>query len=273
MLTVIRISLLSAFLVLATDCGAVQAGFDVGKQAYNKGDYAAALKEFAPLAKNGDPKAQHYLGQMYRHGRGVETDFVRGANWFHRAAKQGYAHAQYDLGLLFKTVAVTEGDYAKAVKWLLAASRQGHLEAQFSLGEMFRDGDGVEVDNVKALVLFIAAGKKMKSARGARNQLIKRMSKKDISRARNVGMAVFLKPTMTRSFASMQQPAREVKGKCGIAGSDLFLSSKELGKMAAELEHCLGEGWSGSLCTTQMDGLTESFDRVSDAAIIMKKDC
>ena len=38
------------------------AGFDEGLAAYNKGDYATALKEFKKAAVQGDVSAQFYLG-------------------------------------------------------------------------------------------------------------------------------------------------------------------------------------------------------------------
>ena len=39
--------------------------FDKGLDAYNKGDFATALKEWKPLAKQGFTKAQSHLGVMY----------------------------------------------------------------------------------------------------------------------------------------------------------------------------------------------------------------
>ena len=42
-----------------------RAGFDEGVAAYNRGDYAAALREFLPLAQQGNADAQTNLGVMY----------------------------------------------------------------------------------------------------------------------------------------------------------------------------------------------------------------
>ena len=39
--------------------------FQRGVEAYNKGDYATALKEWTPLADQGNVKAQYNLGLMY----------------------------------------------------------------------------------------------------------------------------------------------------------------------------------------------------------------
>ena len=45
-----------------------------GTAAYMRGDYAAALREYRPLAEQGDATAQYSLGVMYRLGRGVSQD-------------------------------------------------------------------------------------------------------------------------------------------------------------------------------------------------------
>ncbi len=45
-----------------------------GKRAYLQGDYATALKKFEPLAESGHAESQHYLGVIYKEGRGVVKD-------------------------------------------------------------------------------------------------------------------------------------------------------------------------------------------------------
>ena len=42
------------------------ADFKAGLESYKRGDYATALKEFRPLAQQGDADAQHNLGLMHR---------------------------------------------------------------------------------------------------------------------------------------------------------------------------------------------------------------
>ncbi len=44
---------------------------EAGLAAYSRGDYATALKEYRPLAEQGDAVAQFALGSMYENGRGV----------------------------------------------------------------------------------------------------------------------------------------------------------------------------------------------------------
>ncbi len=49
----------------------VHADFQAGKDAYDQGDYATALKEMRPLADQGYAKAQVNLGVLYERGQGV----------------------------------------------------------------------------------------------------------------------------------------------------------------------------------------------------------
>ncbi len=62
----------TAFAVLLVVLAApAWAGFDDGMAAYDRGDYETALREFRPLAEQGNALAQHNLGVMYDNGQGV----------------------------------------------------------------------------------------------------------------------------------------------------------------------------------------------------------
>ena len=60
---------------------AVGADFQKGADAYNKGDYATALKEWRPLAEQGHAGAENNLGWMYDKGQGVPQDHKEAAKW------------------------------------------------------------------------------------------------------------------------------------------------------------------------------------------------
>ena len=51
------------------------ADFDKGLTAAQNGDFAAAFKEWKPLAEQGLAKAQFNLGVMYEYGDGVPQDY------------------------------------------------------------------------------------------------------------------------------------------------------------------------------------------------------
>ncbi len=48
-----------------------------GMAAYNRGDYAPAIRVFRALAEQGNAKAQNVLGVMFRKGEGVPKNPVR----------------------------------------------------------------------------------------------------------------------------------------------------------------------------------------------------
>ena len=65
------------------------AGIDEGEAAYNRGEYATALRECQPLAGEGNHKAQMLLGRMYLEGQGVPKDAEQAEFWFILAAASG----------------------------------------------------------------------------------------------------------------------------------------------------------------------------------------
>ena len=69
----------------------VWAGADEAMQAYDRGDYATAFREWLPRAQQGSVEAQYNLGLLYAQGQGVPQDAGQAIQWFRRAADQGYA--------------------------------------------------------------------------------------------------------------------------------------------------------------------------------------
>jgi TPR repeat protein len=65
------------------------ADFEAGMDAYNRGDYATALREWRPLAEQGQTEAQHNLGELYAEGKGVPQDYVQAHMWYNLAAANG----------------------------------------------------------------------------------------------------------------------------------------------------------------------------------------
>jgi TPR repeat protein len=66
-----------------------------GENAYDKKDYASALRLLLPLADHGDTIAEYYLGRMYSRGQGVPQDYVLGYMWFNLAAMQPTSDSRY----------------------------------------------------------------------------------------------------------------------------------------------------------------------------------
>lgn len=92
---------------------------------YDRGDHATALRVWLPLAREGDPTAQVYTGEIYEKGLGVTPDYAAAAAWYRRAADQGDARAQVNLGHLYEKGLGVERDPAKALEWYRRASGLG----------------------------------------------------------------------------------------------------------------------------------------------------
>lgn len=145
------ISSLGLFCVLLQlSCGPsankASAELSVGQQAYDKGDYATALKEFLPLARQGNPVAQSYVGFMHENGQGVPQDYKEAVKWYRLAANQGNSYAQDNLGILYENGRGVPQDYKEAVKWFRFSAGQGNAFAQADLGAHYEYGRGVPQD-------------------------------------------------------------------------------------------------------------------------------
>ena len=125
--------------------------FDAGVAAYDRGDYAAAHKEWRLFAEAGVAAAQVNLGIMYGRGEGVPQDKAEAARWFRLAADQGDAQAQFNLGVQYDNGEGVPQDKAEAVRWYRLAADQGDANAQLNLGFMYDNGDGVPQDKAEAV--------------------------------------------------------------------------------------------------------------------------
>ncbi len=102
------------------------ADFQTGLNAYQKGDFVAAVKEWQPLADSGDAIAQFNLGLLYLDGHGVPQSYMEAANWFRRAAEQDYPQAQHNLGAMYGSGQGVKRDYVQAYKWLNICAAKGN---------------------------------------------------------------------------------------------------------------------------------------------------
>ena len=128
-----------------------------GWQAYQRGDYPAAVAAWRPLADTGDAAAQYNLGVLYDEGLGVERDGDTALLWWTRAAQQDHRLAQHNLAL---TLLERGGprDLEEAVAWLQRAAAAGFARSQYSLAKLYAAGHGVTVDDDRAFALMLAAG-------------------------------------------------------------------------------------------------------------------
>ena len=111
--------------VLFLSAETAKADYADGLATAMRGDYAAALKEFRPLAEQGDAEAQYNLGVTYMHDTGVPVNYAEAVKWYSKAAEQGHAAAQSNLGLMYALGIGVPEDYVKAHMWFLISEANG----------------------------------------------------------------------------------------------------------------------------------------------------
>ena len=184
LLVIIAIAVLSAALSLGTPA---YADFQKGLDAYSSEDYATALKEWKPLAEQGNATAQYNLGNMYNNGQGVVQDYKEAVKWYRLAAEQGIAFAQFNLGTKYDLGQGVVQDDKEAVKWYRLAAGQGDADAQFNMGAMYAQGRGVIQDYTRAHMWFnISASQGQANAAKNRDAVAKLMTPEYISKAQDM---------------------------------------------------------------------------------------
>jgi len=162
--------------------------------AYLRGDYALAERQFRPLAERGNVLAQYKLGLMYNNGEGVKQDFGEAVKWFHRAATQGYAPAQRSLGVKYEKGQGVKRNYGEAVRWYRHGADQGDAAAQYRLGRMYALGRGIRRDFTEAVAWFsLAADQKIEDAAIARDSVAARLTPQQLAEAERKTLEVRLK--------------------------------------------------------------------------------
>lgn len=100
-----------------------------GISAFQRGQYAEALKYLEPASEKGDADAMNALGQMYTSGSGVTKDLTKATAFFQKAAELGNADAQQNLGSALMLGEGIKQDMVEALKWFLISARSGNQSA------------------------------------------------------------------------------------------------------------------------------------------------
>jgi cell division septation protein DedD len=171
-----------------------RADFTAGVAAYEAGDDATAMREWASLAELGDARAQFALGSLYESGRGVAAiDLDQAVAWYraaatqklpaaqnnlallyaggrgvprnpftaadlwHKAAAAGDPLAQFNLALAYERGFGLPRDFDAAARWYAEAGNRGLADAAFAISELYRTGRGVpQHDELAGLWLEVA---------------------------------------------------------------------------------------------------------------------
>ena len=162
-----------------------ESGYQEAMRAYEKRDFATALKLLTPLAEKGDGAAQDRLGIMSLHGIGVAKDIDASLRWFNLAADQKHAEAQNNLGFVYSQGLGVPKDLAAAFKWFRLAADQGHTQAQNNMGIMHANKIGVERDFITAYRWFsLADQQRYKGAKTSLAELEAQMTPEQVAQAK-----------------------------------------------------------------------------------------
>jgi len=91
--------------------------YDKAEAAWDRKDYAEAVKWYLKAAEQGYALAQYGMGYCYYYGQGVPMDFVKAAEWWQKSAEQGNAQAQNTLGMCYLNGNGVTKDDAKSFEW------------------------------------------------------------------------------------------------------------------------------------------------------------
>lgn len=224
--------LITGAALLASSALATPPDESAGREAFLKKDYAAAYRNWKPLADGGDANAQFNLAVLYERGLGVRRDLSEAFTLCHLAAAQGLAAAEVDLGRMYSRGWGTAQRYGEAFQWFEKAAEQGdpdgernigwlydqgygvardykiaakyyrlaadrgNAEGQYALGMLYLSGNGVPKDPIQAYCLFTRAELEEKKAADELSRLNQKLSGDQISQA--------LKCAKAASHASLQ---------------------------------------------------------------------
>lgn len=143
----------AALVLAASTVAPAWAGVKDGVDAWSRGDYARAVREWQAPADAGDPDAQFNLAQAYRLGRGVAQDAARAEALYARAAQGGHLQAGDIYGLML----FQDGRREAAMPYIRDAAGRGDSRAQYLLGIAHFNGDLMPRDWVRAYALVSLA--------------------------------------------------------------------------------------------------------------------
>ncbi len=146
----LSIAAASAFVISAAPAFAdIKDGVD----AWSRGDYEGAVKQWREPALKGDADAQFNLGQAYKMGRGVKADLNVALDWYKRAASQGHLQASDSYGHLLHY----QGKITEALPYLQASADRGEPRSQYLLGTELFNGVNTPKNWVRAYALMTRA--------------------------------------------------------------------------------------------------------------------
>lgn len=180
----ILLSLVIAFAAFAAPAACAQ-DFAAGVAAFQRGNYQTAIKNWMPLAEQGNAEAERNVGIMFQQGLGVPQSDTDAVFWYRRAAENGLARAQQNLGVMYEQGAGVPLNYTEAARWYRMAAQGGNMLAKLNLGVMRERGvPGMPLNVVLAHMWYnLAAAQGSAEAAKFRDELASQMSREQVAEA------------------------------------------------------------------------------------------
>jgi hypothetical protein len=106
-----------------------------GDDAYERKDYAEAMRWYRQAADQGYALGQANIGFLYAKGLGVPQNLAESVRWYRMAAEQGQIEAQHNLALKYERGEGVAKDMAQARYWMEKSAAGGDAHAQQWLRE------------------------------------------------------------------------------------------------------------------------------------------
>jgi len=147
--------------------------------AYDRANYATALKVWLPQAKAGDPKAQTYVGEMFEKGLGTTPDCTTALSWYMKAAEQGYDRAQMNIGAIYEQGLGVEKDEVAALNWYRKATGLGDDDLTFAsnLDELEAETEGLRQTVAERDAEILQLNQNLRSSRARVDAQVAELSK------------------------------------------------------------------------------------------------
>ena len=133
--------------LLAHAPGTAWANMQAGWQAYTAGDYETAIREWQPLAEDGDYQAAYALGMAFQ----IKGEPANAVPWYEQAASAGMAEAQILRGTIYARGGDVPRDLVRAYAWLYKAAQQESPNATLILESVAGLMTADEIEAAKAL--------------------------------------------------------------------------------------------------------------------------
>ena len=116
------------------------------RDAFGRGDYRSAARDWTAAANAGNGAAMYNLGVMSLSGKGAAKDIAAAAKWFKASASAGHSGGMVNWGLCLLNGFGAAKDEAGGFTWIRTAANKGSANAMGLLAEAYYRGRGTAAD-------------------------------------------------------------------------------------------------------------------------------